>query len=255
VNANAMRCFLILLAESAHMETVKRTSATTWFFNELGRRMAYFYVRRLMRSEIEWEADVPPGAKVIAANHPTTTDPFLMMSWPFEPIYILITEDAFQVPVVGQFLRLAGHIPVYAHRGREAFNRAVQLLGDGHTVGIFPEGALSEEDGRLVGAHTGAVRLALTANAPLLPVGIALDRHFVSTRQLDRFGVQEQMRWFWLGAYEVSMGKALMFDHPLDDREAVKHSTDILMHEIRRLVDRSARRLLNSSWPLSASLG
>jgi 1-acyl-sn-glycerol-3-phosphate acyltransferase len=237
------------------MERLRRTSATTRFFNGLGRRVAYFYVRRLMRSEIEWGADVPPGAKVIAGNHPTTTDPFLMMSWPFEPIYILITEDAFKVPVIGQFLRLAGHIPVYADRGREAFAAAVQLLSDGHTVGIFPEGALSEEDGRFAAAHTGAVRLAATAKVPLLPMGVALDRHFVSTRQLDQFGVQENMRWFWLGAYEVSMGRALLFDHAADDREAVRRSTDMLMQEIRCLVDRSAQRLLNSSWPLSASLG
>jgi 1-acyl-sn-glycerol-3-phosphate acyltransferase len=237
------------------MERMRRTSATTRLFNDLGRRAAYFYVRRLVRSEIEWGADVPPGPKVIAANHPTTTDPFLMMSWPFEPIYILITEDAFKMPVVGQFLRLAGHIPVYANRGREAFEAAVQLLGDGHTVGIYPEGALSAENGQLAAAHTGAVRLAVTAKVPLLPMGIALDRHFVATRQLDQFGVQEKMRWFWLGAYEVSMGRPLRFNHPADDRAAVKHSTDMLMQEIRCLVNRSAQRLLNSSWPLSASLG
>jgi 1-acyl-sn-glycerol-3-phosphate acyltransferase len=236
------------------MEKTLNPSATTRFFNQLGRRAAYFYVRRLMRSEIEWEADVPPGPKVIAANHPTTTDPFLAMSWPFDPIYILITEDAFKLPLLGRFLRLAGHIPVYRSRGREAFEEAVQLLNGGHTVGIFPEGALSGEDGQFAAAHTGAVRLAAMAQVPLVPMGIALDRHFVATRQLDQFGVQEQMRWFWLGAYEATMGRALRFDHPADDREAVKRSTDVLMQEIRRLVDRSAQRLLNSSWPLSASL-
>ena len=236
------------------MERTQNISAITRFFNRLGQRAAYVYVRRLMRSEIEWGADVPSGAKVIAANHPTTTDPFLMMSWPFEPIYILITEDAFKMPMVGQFLRLAGHIPVYRSRGREAFDAALQLLNAGHTVGIYPEGALSEEDGQFAAAHTGAVRLAAAAKVPLLPMGIALDRHFVSTRQLDQFGVREQMRWFWLGAYEVSMGKALMLDHPADDREAVKRSTDILMQEIRQLVDRSGQRLLNSSWSLSAPL-
>ena len=99
----------------------------TRLFNDLGRRIAYFYVRRLMQSDIEWEAEPPRGAKILAGNHPTTTDPFLMMSWPFEPVYILITEDAFKVPVVGQFLRLAGHIPVYANRGREAFGHREDL--------------------------------------------------------------------------------------------------------------------------------
>ena len=237
------------------MENMSTPSATTRFFNRLGQRAAYFYVRRLMRSEIEWSGAVPAGPKVIAANHPTTTDPFLAMSWPFGPIYILITEDAFKLPLLGHFLRLAGHLPVYRNRGREAFEAAVQLLNDGHTVGIFPEGALSEADGRFAAAHTGAVRLAATAGVPLLPMGIALDRHFVASRQINQFGVQEQMRWFWLGAYEASMGQALLFDHAADDREAVKRSTDLLMREIKRLVDRSAQRLLNSSWPLNASPG
>jgi 1-acyl-sn-glycerol-3-phosphate acyltransferase len=227
---------------------MRKIAATTRFFNNLGRRAAYFYVRRLMRSEIEWYSDVPRGAKVIAANHPTTTDPFLMMSWPFEPIHILITEDAFKVPVLGQFLRLAGHIPVYRDRGHEAFDAALQLLNDGHTVGIYPEGALSEENGQLVSAHTGAVRLAATAGVPLVPVGVALDRHFVKTRQLNQFGVQETMRWYWLGAYEVSMGRPLIFDHPADDRQAVKQSTDVLMEEIRRQVECSAQRLLDACW-------
>lgn len=229
---------------------MSRPSVTTQFFNDLGRRLAYFYVRHLMRSDIEWESDLPPGAKIVAANHPTTTDPFLFMSWPFEPIYILITESAFKVPVVGQFLHLAGHIPVYANRGREAFDAALQLLSDGHTVSIFPEGALSEVDGRFMPPHTGAVRLAVTANVPIVPAGIALDRHFVTYRQIQQFGVKESMRWFWLGAYEVTAGKPLVCDHGADDREAVRQSTEALMQDIKRLMERSAKRLLDASWPL-----
>jgi 1-acyl-sn-glycerol-3-phosphate acyltransferase len=230
---------------------MKRRPATAGLFNCLGRQAAYFYVRRLMRSDVEWETDPPLGAKIIAANHPTTTDPFLMMSWPFEPVYILISEAAFKVPLIGRLLRLAGHIPVYAHRGQEAFETALHLLGEGRTVGIFPEGALSEEDGRLVTARSGAVRLAVTARVPIVPAGIAPDWHFVTARQLQRFGVTERMRWFWLGAYEVTVGKPLVIDHAADDREAVKQSTNILKREIERLMERSARRLLDASWPLT----
>ena len=228
---------------------------TARFFNELGRRVAYFYVRRLMRSDITWEAEPPKGAKIIAANHPTTTDPFLAMSWPFEPVYILITESAFKVPGVGQFLRLAGHIPVYADRGREAFDAAVDLLRGGHTVGIFPEGALSEEGGQMVTGRTGAVRLATTARVPIVPVGIALDWHFVNRREIQEFGLQEKMRWFWLGAYEATVGRPLVFEHDPDDREEVRQSTDILMAAIDGLVEHSARRLLDASWPRRRGAG
>jgi 1-acyl-sn-glycerol-3-phosphate acyltransferase len=232
---------------------VREPSATTRLFNGLGRRVAYFYVLRLTRSEIEWGPGLPSGPKIIAANHPTTTDPFLMMSWPFEPIYVLISEAAFEVPLVGRFLRLAGHIPVSDARGRDAFETALRLLDDGQTVGIFPEGALSENDGRLVRARSGAVRLAATARVPIVPAGIAPDRHFVTARQWRRSGATEQMRWFWLGAYEVSVGKPLVFEHAAEDRRAVKRSTDILMGEIERLVQRSAKRMLDGSRPARAS--
>lgn len=228
---------------------MRRSPATTKFANELGRRVAYSYARRLTRSDVEWETDLPLGGKIIAANHPTTADPFLMMSWPFEPVYILISEAAFKVPLVGSFLRLAGHIPVHADRGREAFEAALHVLGERKTVGIFPEGALSEDDGRLVPMRSGVVRLAVTARVPIVPAGIALDWHFVSARRLQQFGVTEKMRWFWLGAYEVSVGKPLVFEHTADDREAVNWSMYILTEEIKRLVERSAKRLLYASWP------
>jgi 1-acyl-sn-glycerol-3-phosphate acyltransferase len=227
---------------------------TNKLFNHLGQQIAYFYARRLMRSEIEWEIPIPVGPKVIAANHPTTTDPFLMMAWPLEPVYILITEEAFKVPLVGQFLRAAGHIPVYANRGREAFEAGLRLLHSGHAVGIFPEGALSAENGHLMPARSGAVRLAAAAGVPLIPIGIALDKHFVTRRQLHQLGIEESMRWFWLGAYEVSAGKPLNVEHAADDFEAVKISTDKLMQAIKCLMEHSARRLLNASWPLNFEL-
>jgi 1-acyl-sn-glycerol-3-phosphate acyltransferase len=175
------------------------------------------------------------------------------MSWPFEPGYILISEAAFKAPLIGQFLRLAGHIPVCADRRREAFEAALDLLGEGKTVGIFPEGALSD-DGYVLTARSGAVRLAVTARVPIVPAGIAPDWHFVSARQWHQSGASEKMRWFWLGRYEVSVGKPLVFGHAAGDREAVRRSTNILIEEIERLMERSARRLLDASWPLSTRM-
>ena len=114
-------------------------------------------------------------------------------------------------------------------------------------MGIFPEGAMSADDGQLVAARSGAVRLAVTARVPIVPVGIAPDWRFVTTRQLQQFGVTEKVRWFWLGAYEVSVGKPLVFEHAADDREAVKLSTAILIGEIERHMERSAKRLSDAS--------
>ncbi len=225
---------------------------TTEWFNHLGQRLAYSYVRHFMRSDIEWAADVPTGAKIIAANHPTTTDPFVMMAWPLEPIHILITEQAFKVPAVAQFLHAAGHIPVRAGRGHEAFNTALNLLQKGKTIGIFPEGALSDEDGDIGEGRTGAVRLAMEANVPIVPVGVALDWHFVRRHQIRQFGVLETMRWFWLGAYESTVGEAIYFPNTRSYQESLPYATALVMQRIHELAQRSAQRLLNGSWRLTA---
>ena len=45
------------------------------------------------------------------------------------------------------------------------------MLAQGKAFGIFPEGTRSA-DGKLQKAYTGVARLALTAKAPVVPVGI-----------------------------------------------------------------------------------
>ena len=67
----------------------------------------------------------------------------------------------FQMPVLGCFLQGAGHIPVLARNGRAAFDAAAELLKEGKTVGIFPEGAQSPLEGGACPAHTGVARLPL----------------------------------------------------------------------------------------------
>lgn len=222
------------------------------FFNLVGQRLAMFYVRRFIRSDIEWPAELPTGPKVIVANHPTTSDAFIMMAWPHEPIHILITESAFSVPGLAQFLHAAGHIPVRAGRGREAFDTALGLLKQGRTIGIFPEGVLSEEGGSVGEGRTGAVRLAMEANVPIVPVGIALDHHFVRRVQVRPLRVTETLRWYWLGAYEATVGEALYFPNTLYYREAVDFATDLVMQRIEALAVRSAQRMLDASWRLAA---
>ena len=78
--------------------------------------------------------------------------------------------------VLGRYLRAAGHIPVITGNGRAAFEEAKRLLGAGQTVTIFPEGSISPLEGGFYPARTGVARLALSTGAPVIPVGIHLDR-------------------------------------------------------------------------------
>jgi len=70
-----------------------------------------------------------------------------------------------------------GAFPVYrGARDEWALDHARRLLQGGQAVGIFPEGTRSQGRGLKV-ARSGAARLALSANTPLLPVTIEGIQH------------------------------------------------------------------------------
>ena len=71
---------------------------------------------------------MPKGAKIVAANHPATSDPFFVAAMVGHQSFILINEVLFYVPVLGVYLRRSGHIPVEVGKGQEAVDAAVNLL-------------------------------------------------------------------------------------------------------------------------------
>ena len=113
------------------------------------------------------------GGLIIASNHQTYLDPF-WLSLPIKrPIRYLAWSAAFKWPVVGRGLRLFGAWPL-ALEGSDpaAIRRSLQWLREGGAVVIFPEGGRSTSAGSLERFKAGAVRLALEAKVPILPVTI-----------------------------------------------------------------------------------
>ena len=113
------------------------------------------------------------GGLIIASNHQTYIDPF-WLSLPIKrPTRYLAWSAAFTWPVVGRFLSWFGAWPL-AIEGSDpaAIRRSLQWLRDGGAVVIFPEGGRSTATGSLEKFKAGAVRLALEADVPILPVTI-----------------------------------------------------------------------------------
>jgi len=211
--------------------------------NQTGTALIHSFMRLSLDLNIERQAPLPAGAKIIAANHPTTTDPFFILPLVGEPTTILITEMAFKSPLLGPILRASGHIPVLEENGRLAFDEAVRRLEVGETVAIFPEGSLSPREGGLCRPRTGAVRLALSAGVPIVPVGIALEReriHYVDTTCGD---MSETARWYLKGPYAVTVGVPLSFGGSIADWDYVRSMSGLLSKRIEQLADQSASRL------------
>lgn len=111
---------------------------------------------------------------LIAPNHQTYFDPF----WVAVPIRrkmrFMAWAGAFDWFIVGPLIRHLGSFPVRYEVGgtKNAMKEALRSLRDGATLTIFPEGERGREDGQLQEFKTGAVRIAMQAGVPILPVTI-----------------------------------------------------------------------------------
>ena len=135
---------------------------------ELYRRALTPIVRAAYRLEIRGREHVPAtGAAIVAANHDSMLDPFVLAAAIPRPMRYLGKAELWRVPVLRLWLDHVEAIPV--RRGLSdvgAIESAVAALEAGEVVGIFPEGGVAREGPWL----RGAARMALAAGAPLLPV-------------------------------------------------------------------------------------
>jgi 1-acyl-sn-glycerol-3-phosphate acyltransferase len=212
--------------------------ALYWF----SRPIVGTYTGTMLQMDIHKHRELPEGPKIIAANHPSTTDPFFVAAMVKFQSFILINDLLFQVPLLGEYLRRSGHIPVKVGQGQEAIDRALQYLKEGRTVMIFPEGDLSPEAGGFHRSKTGVARLALASGAPVIPVGIHLDRARIhSIRSVVR-GRVEYGRWYLRGPYHMTVGAPIQFNGDMEDRPLVRMVADYVMAQIVQLARESKTR-------------
>lgn len=190
-----------------------------------------------------YHTPLPEGAKLLAANHPTTVDPAIMTTLVPEQVSILINEILFKLPVFGRSLKASGHIKVVFSNGREALENGIHFLEDGRTVGIFPEGVLSPKEGGLAHAHSGMARMAIRTGVPVVPIGFALQKENIFQVKTMVDGVVEESKWYLYGGYGVTVGEPMSFSGDPDDREYVRQVTNQVMERINLLAQESARRV------------
>ena len=113
------------------------------------------------------------GGLIIASNHQTYIDPFWISCPVKRPTRYLAWDAAFNWPLVGTMLRLFGSWPLQLEGSDPApIRRSLQWLREGGAVVIFPEGGRGHADGSMRRLKAGAVRMALEAGVPILPVTI-----------------------------------------------------------------------------------
>lgn len=129
---------------------------------------------------------------IVAANHQSYGDPFWLAIPIKRPIRFLAWSEAFSWPVVGKAITLLGAWPLQVEGNPAAIRRSLTWLRDGGVVVIFPEGRRGLPDGSMIRMKGGAVRMALEAEVPILPVTIrGADRVWPASRLFPRPGKVE----------------------------------------------------------------
>jgi 1-acyl-sn-glycerol-3-phosphate acyltransferase len=133
----------------------------------------------LWRVKIEGREHVPAhGPAVLAANHQSFCDSFFLPLALRRRVTYVAKAEYFDSWRTSWFFRAAGQIPMNRGGGdasQRALDTARKVLDAGGLLGIYPEGTRAP-DPRLHKGHTGAARLALGCDVPIIPVGIVGSR-------------------------------------------------------------------------------
>jgi 1-acyl-sn-glycerol-3-phosphate acyltransferase len=129
------------------------------------------------------------GPRLLVAHHVNSlVDPLLIFAFiPGRPRF-LAKSTLWQHPVIAPLVILSDALPVYRHqdgvdvaRNLDTFARAREILGEGGTVALFPEGR-SHSEPRPLPLKTGAARIALHAigdgradGLRIIPIGVVYE--------------------------------------------------------------------------------
>ena len=106
---------------------------------------------------------------IVIANHHSVIDSLLMQC--LNPKIILMVNDwVWNSPIIGPIVQLGGFIPKSAGV-EENLDKIRELINDGYSLGIFPEGSRSETE-KIGRFHKGAFYIAEKLNADIVPIVI-----------------------------------------------------------------------------------
>lgn len=198
-------------------------------------------IRLFVKLDIEGAEKLPrEGAYVLAPNHYSEFDPLAVAVavWDMgRAPRFMAKESLFRVPVVGWILRKTGMVPVArqstAAAARQTLDASEALVEHGRGVIVYPEGTLTRDpDMWPMRGKTGAVRLALEGDIPLIPMA--------------QWGVQEIMpRYGKLRLWPLRRPVKVLVGDPIDlsvfrdgrsQPAALVAATDLVMAEIARLL-------------------
>ena len=190
----------------------------------------------LFRPHVRGRENVPAtGPFIIASNHLSFIDSMIIPLMSPRRVGYLAKAEYFTGTGIGGWLTRTwftalGALPVEreTHRAAQAsLDTALTVLKGGGGFGLYPEGTRSR-DGRLARGKTGVAWLALTADCPVVPVGV------IGTDRIQPVGA----RWPRPRRCSVIFGEPMTFPEHRGEagkNRARREVTDRIMEKIAEL--------------------
>ena len=132
-----------------------------------------FYI--IFIPKVKGKENIPKkNGAVIAGNHKTNFDCFMVILSTRRCVHFLAKAELFKLSFFNWFFSNAGLIPVYRNgKDKKALETAIDRLENGELVGVFPEGRLNKSSrNSLLPFKIGAVKMAKETGCPINPFTI-----------------------------------------------------------------------------------
>ncbi len=159
------------------------------------------YYKIACNLKIKGRENVPKkGFFIVASNHVSAVDPFLIVSAVGRPIAYMAKKELFENKIMSLFLDFLGAFAVNRDKlDVSTIKTAIGIKNTDWVLGLFPQGT-RQVDGSMENISRGFTALAKATKAPILPV-------FIS-------GAAKDERHAFKGHMKINIGKMIPFSDP-----------------------------------------
>ena len=147
------------------------------------RGLVHYNLKKMHRLKVDGLENLPKkGGAILAANHQSWLDAQVLGVALRRPVCFLAKSEFIEWPLLRHFIELSDSIFIRRGGDEKGLEDATNRLRKGDLICIFPEGTIPgeediprtavEKDTGLLRGKTGAVRLALNAKVPIIPIGL-----------------------------------------------------------------------------------